>query len=681
MIRHIAVLFVALAVALAACTPPSPTPTAVQIASPTPGEQPILTEAPPDAPSPDPPTVEPTPEATLGPLDGILREPVTDADRANATAIVAADLPVGDLRELAIRFKGLPANTPEKTCTAAPTHNLGDRHVFQVSNNNTFEQFEVTATLVSREPNVYMWVDDRWLDQIDRNAVAAAAKELSQKIIPRNRELFGLEWSPGIDCDANLHVLHTSNTGAGGYFSSVDQYTTAVREDSNEKEMFYVDVEGIGAPSLIGSSFYLGTLAHEYQHMIHFHVDRNEDTWANEGLSDLAMFLNGYSVGGADFAFAGEPNTQLNFWPEGGGQGENYGAAYMFWLYFYDKYGEQGITEIVADPRNGLDGVAETLQGVGYPGTLDDFFADWVIAKFVDNPSLGDGQYGFEETDPPTADIAQTFDSFPHQFMRPRRVNQYAAQYYQLRGDRDLHVDFIGSTKARMIDAEPHSGETFWWSNRGDSANMRLTREVDLAGVDRATLSYWTWYDTEADWDYAHVSVSTDGGQTYQMLQTPSGTDRNPNNNNLGWGYTGNSGGDEDPIWIQESVDLTPYAGQKILLRFEVVNDLAVNLPGFAIDDIEIPEIGFQDDVETDTGWTAEGWIRTNNFVPQNFIAQVIGYAKDGSTTVTRLPINPDNTGTWDIPLSQWNSGVLALAATAVKSSEAALFNWTITEK
>ncbi|MGH9204836.1 MAG: hypothetical protein ACRD2A_26725, partial [Vicinamibacterales bacterium] len=329
----------------------------------------------------------------------------------------------------------------------------------------------------------------------------------------------------------------------------------------------------------------------------------------------------------------------------------------------------------------GLDGVAEALRKVGYRGTLDDFFADWAAAKFLDNPSIEDGRYGFRRTDPPTAELAATIDAYPYRVEQPNQVNQYAAQYFMLLGDEDVRIDFAGSTKVGMIDAEPHSGEYYWWSNRGDSANMRLTREVDLSSVSQATLSYWTWFDTEEDWDYGYVTISEDGGKTYQILKTPSSTDRDPNNNNLGWGYTGNSGGGRSPDWIQESVDLTLYVGKKILLRFEAVNDLAVNLPGFAIDDIAIPEIGFKDDAESEAGWTSEGWIRTNNFVPQKFIAQVIGFGKDGNTSVTRLPLDDDNTGAWDIPLSQWNSAVLVLAATAVKTSEPASFNWVVSEK
>ena len=37
-------------------------------------------------------------------------------------------------------------------------------------------------------------------------------------------------------------------------------------------------------------------------------------------------------------------------------------------------------------------------------------------------------------------------------------VHQYAGDYTQFAGDHDLTIDFAGSTKAPMIDAQPHSG-------------------------------------------------------------------------------------------------------------------------------------------------------------------------------------------------------------------------------
>lgn len=623
-----------------------------------------------------------TPAPTNNPVSGVIRDPVTEADQADAQLVESTDLPIGDLRQLAIKLKGLPANTPDHICTTPPPeYQVGDQLSFHVSNNQTFEQFDVTATLISKEEHVYMWVDNQWLDQVDQQSVIDAGKTFNDKIYPRDRQLYGSEWAPGIDCDPHLYVLHTSNTAAGGYFSSADQYTPVVRKDSNAHEMFYIDLEGIGGSQNVGDSFYLGVLAHEFQHMIHFHIDRNEDTWANEGLSDLAMFLNGYDIGGADQEFAFAPDTQLNFWPEGGGQGVNYGAAFTFWQYFYDKYGEKGITDLVADQLNGLDGVAQALKQVGYDGTLDDFFADWVVAKYLNKPKLGDGRYGFAKSDPPLAETENTISSYP--FDDQNSVHQYAAKYFPFKGSQDITLNFTGSTKAQMISTQPHSGQFFMWSNRGDSTDLAMTHEFDLTGVKNATLKYSAWYSLEDLWDYGYINVSTDGGQTWKILKTPSGTDKDPNNNSFGWGYTGASGGNKsDPVWLSESVDLSAYAGQKILVGIEVVNDLAVNLPGLAIDDVEIPEINYKSNFETDDGgWQTAGWLRTNNFVPEKFIVQLINFGKDGSTTVTRLPINDDNTGKWDIPLSTLKQAVVAISATAPKSSETSNFQWSVQEK
>ncbi len=669
-----------IAITLAACNAATPT------AQPRPTNLPQATpalQAPTQPVAPIDSTATPNSPASPTP-SGVIRDPVTAADRADAQAVVLDTLPIGDLRELAIKFKGLPADSPDHTCTTAPEYSVGDELTFHVSNSQTFEQFVVTATLISKEEHVYMWVDNKWLDQVDKAKVVASGKIFNDKIYPRDRELFGSEWSPGIDCDPRLHVLNTSNTGAGGYFSSVDEYTRAVRPDSNEKEMFIIDLEGRGGPSQIGSSVYLTTLAHEFQHMIHFHIHRNQEVWANEGMSVLAEFLNGYDSGGVDFAFAEQPNTQLNFWPEGPLCGECYGAAFTFWLYFYDKYGETGLKDIVADPHNGLLGVADALKQVGYKGTLDDFFADWVIAKFLNKPSLDDGRYGFTQSQPPLAALTQKIDSYP--FGEQNSVNEYAAKYFAFTGDKDVTVKFTGSTKARMIDATPHSGQYFWWSNRGDSTDLALTHEFDLSNVKTATLKYWTWYSLEKDWDYGYVDVSTDGGKTWKILKAPSSTDRNPNNNSYGWGYTGSSGNgggtNARPQWIQESVDLSEYAGKKIMISFEVVNDLAVNLPGLAIDDVEIPEINYTDNFENDDGgWQSTGWLRTNNFVPQTFIPQLISFGQDGAVSVARLPLNDDNTGQWAIPLSTLKQAVIVISPTALKSSEPALFQWSIAEK
>jgi len=220
------------------------------------------------------------------------------------------------------------------------------------------------------------------------------------------------------------------------------------------------------------------------------------------------------------------------------------------------------------------------------------------------------------------------------------------------------------------------------WSNRADVADLRLQLEFDLSNVKNATLNYWTWYDLEKDWDYAYLSVSEDGGQTWKLVKAPAMTDSNPANANYGWGYTGKSGAGDRAEWIQETVDLSPYAGKKIIVAFDTINDLAVNRPGLAIDDVSVPEINYQSDFEKDDGgWQSAGWIRTNNFVPQDYIVQLVSFGKDGQISVARLPVSADNTAKWDIPLSQLEKAVVVVSPMASKTTEVARYSWSAQEK
>ncbi len=41
----------------------------------------------------------------------------------------------------------------------------------------------------------------------------------------------------------------------------------------------------------LADSFTYSVLAHEFQHMIHWYRDRNEESWMNEGFSELACIF------------------------------------------------------------------------------------------------------------------------------------------------------------------------------------------------------------------------------------------------------------------------------------------------------------------------------------------------------------------------------------------------------
>jgi hypothetical protein len=178
---------------------------------------------------------------------------------------------------------------------------------------------------------------------------------------------------------------------------------------------------------------------------------------------------------------------------------------------------------------------------------------------------------------------------------------------------------------------------------------MRLTRTFDLTGVSgEVTAEYWVWYDIEVDYDYVYVEVSADGGDTWEFLNTPSGTAENPTGNSYGWGYTGFSGGTDGGEWIRETVDLTAFAGEQIELRFEYITDAAVNGDGLLLDDFSISALGYASDFESDDGgWTAEGFVRMYNRVPQTYRLMLI--EQGGETSVRPVAIDAEQQAEFEL--------------------------------
>ena len=179
------------------------------------------------------------------------------------------------------------------------------------------------------------------------------------------------------------------------------------------------------------------------------------------------------------------------------------------------------------------------------------------------------------------------------------------------------------------------------------------------------------------------VYKSTDGGKKWQILRGQQTTDKNPVGNAFGPGYTGVSGGGKTPQWVQEKIDLTPFAGKKILLRFEYVTDDAVNGPGMLIDDISIPEIGYSDDAEKGKGgWEAAGWVRTDNRLAQRWLVQLLEIGSDGTVSLQRVPINPEGRGQVTVSrLDGLREAVLVVSAIAPTTTERATYSYTIAPK
>lgn len=555
--------------------------------------------------------------------------------------------------------------------TTSPNYQVGHEDTFWVADQEKKIYFQIKATIRYVTPHAYMYVENG--REVSLENLKQAAETFENLIYPTMRRYFGSEWTPGIDNDPHITILNARIPGVGGYFSTANEYPKAINPYSNEREMLYMNIES--APP--GSPLYNATLAHEFQHVIHWNVHPGQETWINEGMSELAMRLAGFAVGLPAAAFRSQPDTQLNDWADDPSRAlPHYGAAYYFLSYFARHYGGyERLNELIAEKGRGIQLFQNYLERHGYKTNFAEAFADWVIANYLDDPRLANGRYGYDDLS-----IRVAAERQPYPVTGRGAVHQYATDYIELNDVRaDLSIVFTGTREVNLVDNAPHSGRFEWWSNRGDVIDTTLTRAFDLTGLGRATLQFWLWYDIEKDFDYAYVEVSTDGGRVWQTLPGRWTTDTNPNGSNFGHGYTGKSGGGDKPQWVKEEIDLTSYVGHKVLLRFEYVTDDAYSGPGLCLDDFSIPELGYFDGAETDDSWQAAGFLRSGNIIPQSWLVQVIDLGREPK--VERLSLDEEQRG-WLIlrnPSGEAKRVVLVIAATAPATTEVAHYEYAVT--
>jgi hypothetical protein len=378
-------------------------------------------------------------------------------------------------------------------------------------------------------------------------------------------------------------------------------------------------------------------------------------------------------------SFQRQPDVQLTGWSQSGQTGLHYQASFLFAHYLAQRFGGDAATRgVLAESGRPPETITAFLKRAGYGVTFDDVFVDWIVANLLDDPSVGDGRYAHEGIDhkaSPSRELQLGGDAMED------TVHQYGAEYVELRGTgADATLTFEGDPSVPLVDASPTSGRSLWWSNRADGIDSTLTRRFDLSGVTSATLRFNFWYETERDFDFLYVMASTDQGVTWQVLPGAHAVHDEANGYALGPGYTGRSGVDGrapgSPSWIAETVDLTPFAGRDVLLRFEYVTDQGTNLRGALVDDVAIPEIGFLDDAEADTGWIAEGFFRSDNTIPQAWSVQLVERHRDGTTTVRAL--RPDADGRLSETVSSLGGdverAVLVVSGLAPRTLESARF-------
>lgn len=598
------------------------------------------------------------------------------SEKASETLIQLnqSTVPINDPIDLAARLGGKP-NVPNVLIDTEAPYSVGAQKTFWATNTDTNDNFKVNATLRFVGDNIYFWIENGV--RFDQTDLQNLAETFDKQIIPTNREFFGEEWNPGVDGDPRFYILYAGNLGVNlaGYYSSADELHPDAHPYSNAHEMFLISSDNVD----LGDSYIYGTMAHEFQHMIHWYQDKNEETWVNEGFSMLAEHVNEYDAGGFDWSYMDNADMQLNDW--GGDIGDNgphYGASYLFMVYFLDRFGEDATKALVRHDENGFVGIEKVMNELsitnpttGQPYTANEFFADWAVANLLQDTGIEGRRYDYQSYNPTSVDMEKTVLDCPAQVIG--NVFQYGVDYIEINCNNLESINVSASEAVNLMPfSAPTSGEYFIWSNVGDESNAFLSQTFDLSAVSgKAALTFKTWYDIEEDYDYIYISASTDG-VNWQILDSENCTTANPSGNSYGCGWNGSSSG-----WIDEKVDLSTFVGQKVTIRFDYVTDAAVNGKGMAIDDLAINAIGYATDLETDLGgWTAEGFVRVQNYLPQTMNLSIVTYSQ-GKITVD----NRSFQGEIVIPSSELGTGnvekiVLVISGTTPFTREKA--NYTI---
>jgi hypothetical protein len=404
----------------------------------------------------------------------------------------------------------------------------------------------------------------------------------------------------------------SGQAGAGPFF--LDYYTDALDDNGTSYDVYDVDAHGRTAPDP------LGVLGH-FDSVIWYtgnDIVTREPGWPGGNESRLAIQelygLRDYLNEGGGVLYTGK-------WA-----GQQYSLAVG--AQYYDPFENLQCTSSQA--------IFDRCRlAVGSGNLYNDVLEYWLGAALINvnagfDPDTGN-HYGVLGTDDPFTGTAWTLDGADSagnqdhgaSFITTSGVLPVAT-YPQFESSVVASYDRPGGPFA------PHTGDFYVYSQIADVSYKRLTRTIDVPGGG-ATVSFWTSYDTEADWDFLFVEAHTVGQDNWTTLPDVNGhTGTDTGQSCLsGWeelhpfinhyqnpadcsptGTTGtwNATSGQSAGWELWEVDLGAYAGQQVELSIAYVSDWATQNLGVLVDDIVVStgmgSTSFEGGMD---GWTLTG--------------------------------------------------------------------------
>lgn len=346
-----------------------------------------------------------------------------------------------------------------------------DRPV-QISKSSTAEKFfivrqdatgweTVSATPVYKGRDVIIWLADAYVNLVrketinrlatgleDRVKEGPATRNPNKGVITNDIEMFGQpspdRWSKG---KVKIHILllkinsPISGGAVDGYFSPHDQTQSY---GSNQRNLLYIDIRRLLLGTQEGVDRVLGTIAHEFQHLINYarYKGANDEThWIyNEGLSEVASIRNGYWSRSAD-NYLNAPNKFAYFTAPIVGTGADtllraYERAMLWTYYLSEQFGDRFLYELVTATGAGVEPARAAMRQSGYGTDVEGMVGSFWAANYLQGMSGVQAQYGYEF---PISSIASgtvthgTLPDIPEN--ESITLREYAAYYPEYRNE------------------------------------------------------------------------------------------------------------------------------------------------------------------------------------------------------------------------------------------------------
>lgn len=312
---------------------------------------------------------------------------------------------------------------------------VGDSRSFWVQNaDSTWKQ--ITAVLRASGSYCYVWVaeanysaaSESKTDEKITSAQAQAVADNFDTVFPAETAVFGSKYSSS-DQKTNLvapsgkisilvydidYDYSSSQTGGTfGFFWAKDLYTDAYIQTkgdyrSNETELFYIDAL---FTDLVPNMMY-STLAHEFQHMLHFvhkSVEKNlsSSTWYNEMLSMLCEDMLQNTLGITDNEspkgrlpyFNYYYNGGMTTWRTGKDVLISYANAYAFGAYLVRNYGGASFLHDMAENDSvDMDSIDAAIAAEGGSDTCETAFLKYGESLVYTDSDSGKKYPSFNKT-------------------------------------------------------------------------------------------------------------------------------------------------------------------------------------------------------------------------------------------------------------------------------------------